>query len=396
MTSSQHQEIQQLVDDHIGKLTAGHPDIIGAAVGWISPDTGTGGDKVFSSPQVKCRNGDLVDVKGDTPFYLASVSKVFTTGIYEMLQDHHFGGSVYDLLDPPLRDQISQTVQEIPIQCLAAYTSGFAHDNGDCKTPWVKPSNLTDSLTNFFDYLGVYGTPGSKYQQAYAPGKMYSYSNLANALLLMAAINLDSLNDEDFLNKIQSSLSKYCQCFSGDATTYYEPMTNKDSLPFGYTLKDDAWTVHDHSPLNLVEYGYGGIVSNGDDMLKFLQYCMSSSYPADLQGWYFEGLRKYCNPDETTDMLGYGWVFPYKQIGGDWYIIQSRSGKKQGFTSWIALDANDGSRPSKWGFFVLMNGPGATDLGEDVLNVIFPAEAATPVQKNVEPAGPEPIDPSIQ
>ena len=148
MTSSQHQEIQQLVDDHIGKLTAGHPDIIGAAVGWISPDTGTGGDKVFSSPQVKCRNGDLVDVKGDTPFYLASVSKVFTTGIYEMLQDHHFGGSVYDLLDPPLRDQISQTVQEIPIQCLAAYTSGFAHDNGDCKTPWVKPSNLTDSLTN--------------------------------------------------------------------------------------------------------------------------------------------------------------------------------------------------------------------------------------------------------
>ena len=57
---------------------------------------------------------------------------------------------------------------------------------------------------------------------------MYSYSNLANALLLMAAINLDSLNDEDFLNKIQSSLSKYCQCFSGDATTYYEPMTNKD------------------------------------------------------------------------------------------------------------------------------------------------------------------------
>jgi len=58
-------------------------------------------------------------------------------------------------------------------------------------------------------------------------------------------------------------------------TTVVYNQADVGSLPVGY---DASFQPKIPAPCSIVEYGYGGIVSNGADMLQFLLYVMSPNY----------------------------------------------------------------------------------------------------------------------
>jgi hypothetical protein len=127
------------------------------------------------------------------------------------------------------------------------------------------------------------------------------------------------------------------------------------------------------APCNEVEYGSGGIVSNGSDMLNFLLYNMSPKYPASLHKVQ-SGLPAVCNPS-SSPQVGFGWFQRSISAGYDnTTTVVCKDGGVTGFSSWIAFQlANE---PSPCGLFVLTNGPDAVTLGLKAFKILLaPASA---------------------
>lgn len=371
MSSSAFSGIQTLVNDYITNRKKKYPDAkLGVVIGAVTPET-PGGGLIFSTAPVVTRAGNSITLDSSTPFELGSVSKVFTAGIYSMRQSEpNFDGTLGDRLGSQMT--MSSTVSAIPIQCLASYSSGFPQDNGHCQLhpSTGYPSGMTASLESMFDFLATYDT------MAYTPGTTYSYSNLAMSLVSMAALNLDSTDTADFTTSFNNALIQYCRMFGVDTgssptTVVYNQMNDK-LLPIGY---DSSFGQKIGQPCNIPEYGSGGIVSNGSDMLQFLLYCMSANYPAFMQEYRWQH-PKYC-ADEQGPVTGYGWFIETKTIKNRSIRIVSKDGGVAGFTSWIALEQRPSvGSASPRGLFILTNGPDATTLGRQAFARLIAPEAA--------------------
>lgn len=389
MSSSAFSGIQTLVNTYIANKKKAYPDAnLGVVIGAVTPET-PGGGLIFSTDAMVTRGGTSITPDATTPFEIGSVSKVFTTGIYAMLQSEpNFEGTLGDRLGPQMT--MSSTVSAIPIQCLASFSSGFPQDNGHCllHPSTGFPPNVAASLDSLFSFLATYDT------MAYAPGTTYSYSNLAMSLLSMAALNLDSTDTTGFGTAYNNALTRYCQTFGVDTgstptTVVYDAM-DTTTLPVGY---DSSYQQKIGEPCSVVEYGSGGVVSTGADMLQFLLYCMSSRYPAFMQQYRWQH-TSYCTGDQGP-ITGYGWFIATKPIKGQAVRVVSKDGAVAGFTSWIALEQRPGpGTASPRGLFILTNGPDATTLGAQAFARLVPP-GSTPVDEaSLAPSEP-PNDPRI-
>ena len=371
MTSTQAAAVQTLIDDYVESLC---PSVaIGVVAGFFTPVTPAGA-VVASSAAIQLQGGDTVAPSSSTPFELGSVSKLFTVGIYNALRSN-FGGTLGDHLGSAMT--MSSIVQSIPVKCLAGYASGFPQDNGHCPLHGrTIPRGTTKSLKKLFEYLGTYD------KMAYPTGTMYSYSNMGMALLSMAALGIDSTDTEAFGTAYNDQLISYCQTTCGvdpvnsTPTTVVYDQIDAASLPAGY---DHAYQQKTKPPCSIVKYGSGGIVSNGDDMLKFLYYAMSANYPSFTQQWEWQH-PAYCLPKPALGpMNGLGWFLFDRKIGGQTVRLVAKDGGVTGFTSWIGLQQRPNDQTAApVGVFVLTNGPDAVWLGQLLFDYLSPQTAAQP------------------
>ncbi len=372
MSTDALSDIQTLIDNYVYLVNEMNPGVqVGVVVGAITPDN-TSGSIVCSGAPLKSQGGGTITLSSATPFEIGSVSKLFTVGIYDMLQtEPNLGGTLSEKL--PLK--VSGTVGSIPIQCLAAYASGFPQDNGDCPCH-VNPisGKTTETLDALFKFLVGYDT------MAYPTGTMYSYSNLAVSLLSMAALGLDNTDTNAFGNAYNTQLIKYCQTYVGTdkgspPTTLVYNQADIGSLPIGYDSNFKQWTL---PPCSIVEYGSGGIVSCGNDMLTFLSYAMSPNYPVYFQEYRWQN-PAYCLKNNPPGPInGYGWFLYDRTIKGQTMRMVSKDGGVPGFSSWIGLEQRpspDAASPR--GLFVLTNGPQATQLGAHAFECLVPPTSTT-------------------
>ena len=382
MSSSEFSGIQTLIDNYITGINKKYPTAqIGVVVGVVTPTT-PNGQVLVATNGMTDQSGNSMTLSSATPFEIGSVSKVFTTGIYGMLQSTpNFGGTLGERLGSQMT--MSSTVAAIPIQCLAGFASGFPQDNGDCplhpKTGF--PAGMTSTLESLFSFLSTYTA------LPYTPGTTYSYSNLAMSLVSMAALNLNSTDSDAFGTQYNNALIQYCQTFGVDAagstpTTIVYNQADTGTLPVGY---DKTFQQKIAPPCSIVEYGSGGIVSCGADMLQFLLYAMSSSYPSFTQEYRWQH-TSYCSGTEGP-ITGYGWFIKTRTIKGQPIRTVAKDGGVAGFTAWIELE----QRPSQGtnsprGVFVLTNGPDAVMLGSQAFARLIPPASAPIEDDVVDPA----------
>jgi CubicO group peptidase (beta-lactamase class C family) len=345
--------------------------MIGVVIGVVSPETPTG-VLVCSSNEIATQGGALITLDGTTPFEIGSVSKLFTTGIF--IQRHKY---FHGYLGDPYLTQLSAqmgAVANVPVDAIARYASGLPEDNGYCaKRPDPYGNHRWESITILLDYLNNHMQQPRR--PPWPPNTWYSYSNLGFAMLAMAAVEFNSTDTQQWGLAFQSALVEYCQQFGVDppgytaTTTLYNLLSpGHGGLPNGY---DEKGRVDNGHPTTLVGAGSGGIVSNGDDMLKFLLYCMGPDYPSWTQLQHGPPWNDSC--DDGTTATGYGWFMETESFPRKVQYVW-KDGGVTGFSSFIALE----QRPNQYvgstrGLFVLSNGPNAmNDVGYDALQWLFP------------------------
>ncbi|SEO04630.1 CubicO group peptidase, beta-lactamase class C family [Rhodospirillales bacterium URHD0017] len=342
------------IQSDINALVEQHNQSNGAQLGVVVCAVAGGESQVICSEgvDIQTRGGNNQSVSSTTPFEIGSVSELFTAGIFNKLQEGLFDTTLKDLFTGVT---LSSFVGKITVGDLLGYSSGFPQDNGDPRCPCAKLDGAGSTVDKVFDFLGNYAGD-------YTPGTKYSYSNLGMSVASMAALTVGTgTPDQEFSDLLNDALIKYCQLFTVDLgntpTTVLYNHAVPDDLPRGYNKN---YEIDDRDPCPIPEYGSGGIVSTGDDMMAFLHYCMSSQYPATLQkpAWS-SGLTGICKPYPTVNP-GYGWFIDKTTS------IVMKDGAVPGFTSWIGLQPYE-STTNACGLVIMVNGPDATSLGKGYL-----------------------------
>jgi beta-lactamase class C len=143
--------------------------------------------------------------------------------------------------------------------------------------------------------------------------------------------------------------------------------------------------------------GAGDVVSNGDDMMLFLQFNMGKTDPTNqmllAQQEPVSQMRVQCPPDgkKPPPEVGYGWFHHPITVGGEPVTYLAKDGGVGGFTSWLGFQAWAGSGvASSTGAFVLTNSHGALNLGTQIIKILLGDPAAQ--QEDAETNYVPPVD----
>jgi hypothetical protein len=389
MPTSVSSDLEGVINDYLKNVTKSRSNVA-VVIGYLqwessSNDTLVGG-VVCSEPKIMDRLGNTNVTVGElTPFEIASVSKVFTTDIFN--QAHGLSQVLPPWNEQPLKaylpalsSSLSPDMQGLDVNYIAAYSSGLPEDNGDCSKATGYPDYVASSMDGLLCHLASYN-PGTSPQHAWPPGAYMTYSNLGMSLLAMAALGTSDSNDTgDFSYNYSNSVVDYCNLTLGlqidpSAPTtanfnIYESINPSQGNPTGVLpigLEGDTyqWTFAD--PVFLPESGSGGLVSCGGDMLAFLSYAMRwDGYPDFMQQIKFPNQVSVC--DGSTWNNGFGWFLTDNMfIGYDQGKSQTvptmvwKDGGVVGFSSWIGFlpknstSNNGGPTNSPAGLFVLTN-----------------------------------------
>lgn len=185
----------------------------------------------------------------------------------------------------------------------------------------------------------------------------------------MAALRLNSTDTDAFVQSLNSKLIQYCQQFGvdtgGTPTTAMYSSVIANGLPLGF---DHNFKPSNHPPCSPVEYGSGGVVSTGNDMLAFLLYQMSGS---PLQNTY-STVPNYCSGGAGAGPpCGYGWFHREFKVNGQSLTAVCKNGGVSGFTAWIGFQQPTSGQASPLGIFALTNGPDGTHLGLNAFSLLM-------------------------
>src|SRR4029077_2764413 len=115
-------------------------------------------------------------------------------------------------------------------------------------------------------------------------------------------------------------------------STTIHPFEAAGPVPVGY---DEQFQPVIAPPCPRIKGPSGGIISTGDDMLKFLIYQMTCS---DI--WYLQTpqslspLPSYCNAGTKGQKVALGWMVSEITAGGQKYAVTWKNGSVAGFTAW--------------------------------------------------------------
>jgi beta-lactamase class C len=370
------QSIQSLIDQNT-------TDAMGMVVGFVSPQ--------FDSPQflfggqnsMQNSEGNPMPLSQMTLFEIGSITKTFTSSMFMVNSPDHdaftgyFGDYVCNLPLPP-------EISSLPAQSLANYSSGFAPDNGGA---WMGTEAMAD-LQDMCDWLNGPKFP-NKYHPLKPPGTVYSYSNTAWSLLALAAVGCDGVDDQ-VREKYDVRLSAMLQQLSLEmpSTQLYQAWMTP-FLPLGYWQLVPNGPVVPMQPTDSYDpvypcelmFGSGSIISNGQDMMQWLQFNMGQGtagaawYP--MLAWQ-QGVRWNLpnfwgnDPNYKPYTVSYGWFWGQTPTLSAPYLW--KNGEVGGFTSWMGFKEWSGSSnpvPSDTGLFVLCTGLGADQVGPAALAILL-------------------------
>lgn len=297
-------------------------------------------------------------VTGDTIFEIGSISKVFT-GL--MLAEAVNSGSV------SLEDSVSSFLnietknQDIynktTLKNLVTHTSGL---------PRV-PKNLlftADTILSSFFGSNPYRTLTedrllSNLNQAATQksvGTDWEYSNYGFSLLGVILSSAQGLSYEEFLN---SAVTEPLEMKSTTISLSQEQKERFASPYRGY-LRLKSFNIGMQSApwqFNDAVAGAGGILSTGEDMLKFLEACIAN----ELDFISISKQPLFQINDELK--MGMGWIIDSNSINNQTAIWHN--GQTGGFNSYIAFFPNKST-----GVFVIANtNVNIQPLGEEILSL---------------------------
>lgn len=359
------QSIQMLIDDYSRNALSSHRANAGVVLGVATTDNAArngqllfAGRETFTSP-----NGRRLELNERTPFEIASISKVFTSGIHYMLHGP-YDGTLGSWLGSKLT--MSRAVADTSLKNLAVYEPGFPQDNRG----GAYPPGTMRNLRSLFDYMATFAPP-------FPQGTCYSYSNTGWSLLAMAAVKLANTDTQAFARTYNDKLVQFCRGFSATSTQVFRPDI-KPRLPMGYTRTFAPLPPsHNYQPTREPGYGSGGIVSNGADMMQFLLYNMGR-----LPGGLTDPALAYqqsgtvrtasCSKTGPGPVTSCGWFHAKMQTPQGEVVVLNKNGGVAGFTSWMGFTSWLGTgSPSSHGVFVLSNSHGGTPMGINAMKLLL-------------------------
>ena len=307
--------------------------------------------------------GQKLALDAQTPFEIGSIAKVFTSGIYYMLHGPYEGTLGTSLGS---RMTLSKAAADIRLKNLAIYEPGLPQDNHG----GAYPPDTMKSVKSLFDYMAEFVPP-------HRQGTCYAYSNAGWSLLGMAALRIDSTDTNAVVAQYNKRLKQFCSKFAAPSTGVFQA-NMKTRLPIGYTRRLVPLPARSsYLPCSPPQFGSGGIVSNGADMLRYLLYNMGR-----LPGGLTDPALAYqqtetfqaaaCSPTGGSPVTGYGWFHtPIRMRQGPATVL-SKNGGVPGFTSWMGFSKWQGTdAPASHGVFVLHNGPRSTSIGMNAMKLLL-------------------------
>jgi beta-lactamase class C len=334
-------------------------------MGVVTPDVPKGQLLFAGGDMLVNPFGQKLALDAQTPFAIGSIAKVFTSGIYYMLHGP-YGGTLGTSLGS--RMTLSAAVADTQVKNLAIYQPGLPQDNRG----GAYPPGATRSVKSLFDYMANFVPPNRQ-------GTCYAYSNIGWSLLSMAALRVDRTDTPTFVSQYDKRLRQFCSKFGAPSTGVFQPDI-KTRLPVGYTRRLASLPAHSsYRPCNLPEFGSGGIVSNGADMLRYLLYNMGRlpdglTDPALAYQQTETFQTAACSTTARSPVTGYGWFHTPIQTGRGRGTVLTKNGGVPGFTSWIGFTKWQGTgAPASHGVFVLRNGPLSTGIGMSAMQLLLSA-----------------------
>lgn len=290
-----------------------------------------------------------------TLFEIGSITKTFTTSALALLSIQN-----QLRLDDPIQRYLPSTVsmpqkngKQITLLNLATARSGLPRMPGNfaplnVQNPYIDYTEK--ELTAFLNNSELGREPGSQYE----------YSNLGMGLLGYALTRQQNMTYGKMIRQMIWSPLEMKQTFiSGD--------TKSDLLAAGHVDKNkvSAWTWDDKSVL----VGAGGIVSNVEDMMKYL-IAQLSDEKTELHQAFRLAHQERTDAGKLTVQMGLGWhIMEHK------YVFHN--GGTGGFRSFAGFDPEQ-----KRAIVILVNSTNAADdLGLHWLNSIYPLKT---IKKTVQ------------
>ncbi len=282
-----------------------------------------------------------------TLFEIGSITKTFTTSMAALLSLENkikFSDRAQSYLPSkmilPERDG-----KVITIEHLATAHSGLPR----------MPKNFSpkDAANPYIDYTEDFLTAFiSNCELTRDPGAQYEYSNLGMGLL---GYILTRIEEKPYPKLVTELITKPLDMNQ----TFVSGTSREKHLASGYADNTEvkAWTWNNESVLT----GAGGLVSNAEDMMKFMTAQLSTSNTQLSKAF---ALTHTIRADAGTMEIGYGWHIRDEKIV--WH-----NGGTGGFRSFAGFD-----KATNKAVVVLTNSTaGADDLGFHLLNEQYELKA---------------------
>src|SRR6478736_2950941 len=276
-------------------------------------------------------------VSSKTLFEIGSVTKTFTSSILSYLvqkKELNLNDRAQKYL--PASIQLPEkNGKSITLVHLASAHSGLQRMPGnfyptDPTNPYIDYTEK--ELTSFLNNCELTSVPGTTYE----------YSNLGMGLLGLILTQIKGKPYSELVKEVILSPL-------GMNQTFISGMTKSKLLATGYRDNNPmkAWTWNNQSVLT----GCGGIISNAEDMLKFIAAQLNSDN-STLTAAFKEARKERADAGDTTMQIGLGWhIRKHKYV---WH-----NGGTAGFRSFVGFDP-----AKKRGIVILTNSTtGADDLG---------------------------------
>jgi len=312
----------------------------GIALAWIE-----NGQRHFASFGVASLETKM-PVTSKTLFEIGSITKTFTCSAFSWMVQHQELG-LQDRAQVHLPSSIvlpQKNGKSITLLQLATAHSGLPRMPGnfspeDPTNPYI---DYTDKeLTAFLNNCELKNEPGA----------LYEYSNLGMGLL---GYILTQTRNQTYSQLIHQILLKPLQM----RETYISGEVKNKWVATGYLDKNPAkaWTWTGKSVLT----GAGGILSNAEDMMTFVEAQWNTGQP-DLATAFHAAQQERSEAGSDSLQIGLGWHIRKHQI--IWH-----NGGTGGFRSFVGFDP-----ANKRGIVILTNSTtGADDLGFHWLDKTYP------------------------
>lgn len=251
------QQVQQLVDFYLD----GAPNVgvvVGVAAPGVSPATSV---LYFVGGDLLNQNSEPITFDADTPFWIASLTKTFTTTLfanYAQGSASVWNGTLGEF-QPAGSAPLYADYAALTLQSVANYTSGLPEDYEAPVNDQPDPLPYPYTVADMYQFLST---------DRFPLGSGYNYSNLGFALLGHSMAQAGGQPDKGYSDLLSSVVLEPLGLWA----THLYGQRDLTPIPLGY------YADGSQAPLQWAQYPAcnpgGGLISTATDMMQWMQYNM--------------------------------------------------------------------------------------------------------------------------